>query len=265
MGFVADDVKQRLAVLIEQGSNLYYALGYSTTEKEGQKEQQKKFKENGIDVTQLPDFDTSYEAWYSEALQYVKKLMPDRIGDFTSLYKNDKRKEITFSTYTISDAIIGLKITYGNTTKASPRSALPKLLQQVSMLKSIPGLIDSVIYTMSFSIRADLFDSELDAASELLKAGFLRACGAMCGVVLEKHLAQACIQHGISLKKKSPTINDYNEELKNASAIDLPTWRHIQLLGDLRNLCCHDKSVEPTKEQANDLLAGTIKISKTVY
>lgn len=112
--------------------------------------------------------------------------------------------------------------------------------------------------------RADLFDSELDAASELLKA-FLRACGDMCGVVFEKHLAQACIQHGISLKKKSPTINDYNEELKNASVIDLPTWRHIQLLGDLRNLCCHDKSVEPTKEQANDLLAGTIKISKTVY
>lgn len=265
MGFVVDNVKQRLAVLIEQGNNLYYALGYSTTEKEKLKEQEKRFKESGIDVAKLPDFNTSYEAWYSEALQFVKKLMPDRTSDFTSLYKNDKRKEITFSTYTISDAIIGVRIIYGNTIKASPRSALPRMLQQVSILKSTLELIDSTIYTLSFSIRADLFDSELDAASELLKAGFLRACGAMCGVILEKHLAQICIQHGISLKKKSPTINDYNEELKNASVIDLPTWRYIQLLGDLRNLCCHDKSVEPTKAQANDLLAGTIKISKTVY
>jgi hypothetical protein len=265
MGFVADDVKQRLAVLIEQGKNLYYALAYNTTEKEKKKEQEERFKESGIDAAKFPDFNTSYEAWYSEALQYVKKLMPDRTNDFTSLYKNDKRKEITFASYTISDAIIGVKITYGNTTRASPRSALPRMLQQVSILKSTLELIGSVIYTMSFSIRADLFDSELDAASELLKAGFLRACGAMCGVVLEKHLAQVCSQHEISLKKKSPTINDYNEELKNASIIDLPTWRHIQLLGDLRNLCCHDKSIEPTKERANDLLTGTIKISKTVY
>lgn len=67
------------------------------------------------------------------------------------------------------------------------------------------------------------------------------------------------------MKKKQPAINDYNEALKGAAIIDLPTWRHIQLLGDLRNICCHDKNVEPTKEQACDLLEGTIKISKTVY
>lgn len=70
--------------------------------------------------------------------------MPDRTSDFTSLYKNDKRKEITFSTYTIFDAIIGVRITYGNTTKASPRSALPRMLQQVSILKSTLELIDSI-------------------------------------------------------------------------------------------------------------------------
>ena len=118
---------------------------------------------------------------------------------------------------------------------------------------------------MSFSIRADLFDSELDAANELLKSGFLRASGAMCGVILEKHLGQVCIQHEITLRKNSPTIADYNDALKDASVIDLPTWRYIQHLGDLRNLCCHDKKTEPTKEQATDLLTGTIKITKTVF
>lgn len=87
----------------------------------------------------------------------------------------------------------------------------------------------------------------------------------MCGVILEKHLSEVCTKHTISLRKKSPTINDYNEELKNAGVIDLPTWRHIQLLGDLRNLCCHDKKSEPTKDQAKDLLDGTTKICKTVY
>lgn len=47
--------------------------------------------------------------------------------------------------------------------------------------------------------------------------------------------------------------------------IDVPTWRHICLLGDIRNLCEHDKKQEPTSEQVNDLIVGTDKIIKTVF
>ena len=241
MGFSVEDVKKSLEDLIDRGDLLVMALGYESSEKEQKKKFESYIKAKGLEVSQLPSFNSNYEVWYSEALQYVKKFIPDRTNDFIILYKNEKRKEITYSTYTISDAIIGVTITLGSVTKADPRGALPKLIQQNSILKSALKLVDSVIFSISFSIRADLFDSELDAAKELLKSGFLRAAGAMSGVVLEKHLAQVCMQHGISLKKKSPAINDYNEELKTASVIDLPTWRHIQLLGDLRNLCCHDK------------------------
>lgn len=265
MAFITDDVKQRLNTLVEKGNKLYYALCYENADKEQRKEYARLYQKNGIDASNLPNFCSSYEIWYSEALQFVKKIIPDRVSDFESLYKNDKRKSISFSTYTISDAIIGLTSRLGGEIKTSPLSASPKLLQQVSILRSAVKLVDSVIYSLDFSIRADLFDSELAAADELIKAGFLRAAGAMCGVVLEKHLAQVCLQHGLVMKKKSPTINDYNEVLKNQSVVDLPTWRHIQLLGDIRNLCCHDRSTEPTKEQARDLIAGTNKISKTVY
>lgn len=262
MGFNVDTVKKSLESLISQGYNLSAALAYETTNADHKKKYEVQIKDSGLDASNLPNFRSAYEVWYSEALQYVKKFIPDRISDFTSLYKNEKRKAISFATYTISDALIGLKILNGN---ADPQSALPKLKQQVSILKSALNLVDSVVYTISFSIRADLFDSELDTANELLKSGFLRAAGAMCGVVLEKHLGQVCRQHEITLKKKAPTINDYNEELKAASIIGPPTWRYIQLLGDLRNLCCHDKNTEPTKEQATDLLTGTIKITKTVF
>lgn len=265
MGFNVEDVKQSLNDLIVRGKRLYHALNYATAEKEQKKELEISYKKNGIVLSELPAFDTSYEVWYSEALQYVKKFIPDRINDFILLYRNDKRKEITAATYTISDAVLGMKLVRGVVIEAEPKNVLPRLLQQISILSSAIKLIDSVIYSMSFSIRADLFDSELDAASQLLKSGFLRAAGAMCGVVLEKHLSQVCIQHEVSLTKKSPTIGDYNDALKDASVIDLPTWRYIQHLGDLRNLCCHDKKTEPSKEQASDLLAGTIKITKTVF
>lgn len=262
MGFSVEAVKKSLEDLILRGNKLSVALAYETTDIDQKKKYEAQIKDNGMDASNLPSFRSTYEIWYSEALLYVKKFIPDRISDFTSLYKNEKRKAITFATYTISDAIIGLRMLSGS---ADPQSALPKLSQQVSILRSALNLVDSVVYSIDFSIRADLFDSELDAANDLLKSGFLRATGAMCGVILEKHLGQVCIQHEITLKKKSPTINDYNEELKAASVIDPPTWRSIQLLGDLRNLCCHDKNVEPTKEQVSDLLAGTIKITKTVF
>ena len=43
------------------------------------------------------------------------------------------------------------------------------------------------------------------------------------------------------------------------------TRRHIQLLGDIRNLCDHDKKQEPTKDQVQTLIDGTDKIIKTVF
>lgn len=265
MGFDVETVKNDLNELLKQGNQLHLSLLYNS-EPEAKKEGARKYLEkNGIDVKKLPDFKTRYEVWYSEALQYIKTFIPDRTNDFIALYKNEKRKEITFASYTISDAIIDLCMTRAGRIVVDKSAAVPKMQQQVSILESALKLVDSVIYSIQFSVRAELFDSELGAANELLKAGFLRASGAMCGVILEKHLSEVCTKHKISLRKKSPTINDYNEELKNAGVIDLPTWRHIQLLGDLRNLCCHDKKSEPTKDQTKDLLDGTTKICKTVY
>ena len=265
MGFDVETVKNDLNRLLKQGNQLYIALAYKSESGAKKEEARKYLEKNGIDVKKLPDFKTRYEVWYSEALQYIKTFLPDRTNDFVALYKNEKRKEITFASYTISDAIIGLCMTRAGRVEVDESAAVPKMQQQVSILESALKLVDSVIYSIQFSVRAELFDSELGAANELLKAGFLRASGAMCGVILEKHLSEVCARHKISLRKKSPTIIDYNEELKNAGVTDLPTWRYIQLLGDLRNLCCHDKKSEPTKDQAKDLLDGTTKICKTVY
>lgn len=265
MGIKPDDVKEKLSKLITRGRLLYYSLVFEELNDDKKRQFIKDLKDNGIEADSLVSFNLNYEVWYSEALLAVKLFIPDRLNDFVILYKNDKRKNVDFLTYTISDAIIGVSTSRGMEQLTNRATAAPKMLQQVSILESAKKSIESVFYSMQFSLRAELFDSELDAAGELFKVGFFRATGAMCGVILEKHLANVCQQHGISLKKKSPTINDFNEELKNATVIDLPTWRHIQLLGDLRNLCCHDKSKEPTKEQTNDLLDGTTKIIKTVY
>ena len=112
---------------------------------------------------------------------------------------------------------------------------------------------------------ADLFDSELEAASELAKNKFFRAAGAVAGVVLEKHLLQVCDNHAIAPTKKASTIGDLNDRLKSANVVDVPLWRFIQHLGDIRNLCDHSKAAEPTAAQVSDLLAGVAKITKTLF
>ncbi|AQU05233.1 hypothetical protein B1778_00360 [Dehalococcoides mccartyi] len=111
-------------------------------------------------------------------------------------------------------------------------------------------------------VQADLFDSELDVARELLKNGFIRAAGAVAGVVLESHLKQVCENHQLSIKETS--ISHYNEALKNKLFIEVPDWRFIQGLGDLRNLCGHKKDREPKKDEVAELIDGVDKIIKKI-
>lgn len=214
----------------------------------------------------LPNFTLDYEKWYSKSCLLIKKFLPDRLSDFVSLYKLDKRKEITYSTYTISDALVGITITnaFGD-NKISPKDAAPKLLQQATIVDSVLEVLDSGLNNIQQLVQADIFDSEIDTSKELLKKGFIRAAGAICGVVLEKHFSTVLNSHSLSLSKKNPTINDYNELLKNQDIIDIPTWRHIQLLGDIRNLCDNDKKQEPLEDQVQTLIYGTDKIIKTVF
>ena len=147
----------------------------------------------------------------------------------------------------------------------SRTSAFSKFEQQYYIVKSLKHRFDSSLYDIKQLLQADVFDSEIDSAKELCKKGFYRAAGAICGVVIEKHLSEVCTQHQIKVTKKNPGINDYNELLKSNNVIDIPVWRNIQRLADLRNMCDHHKDVEPTKDNIEELIAGTDKMLKTIF
>lgn len=213
----------------------------------------------------LPVFSYEYEGWYSESYQIIKQLLPNRINDFTILYRNDKRKDLSYLTYTMSDYMIGLQRKQGNVIVLSRSSAFSKYQAQLHILIAAKRRFSSTLFDIRQIVRADLFDNELDAAVELLKNGFLRGAGVVAGVILEKHLADICVAHELKLGKKNPTIADFNDLLKNNEVIDVPVWRFIQRLGDLRNLCGHNKEREPEKEEVDELVKGARKITKTLY
>ena len=211
-------------------------------------------------------FKDKYNAWYNESLVVVKQLIPDRLDDFVNYYKLPKRKEFSYETYTISDYLIGMikKNSWGEVIVRST-SVISKFEQQFNIIKSLKERFNSSLYDIKQLLQADIFDSELASASELCKKGFYRAAGAVCGVVIERHLSQVSTSHDLVMSKKKPTINDYNDLLKNNNVIDTAIFRRIQLMGDIRNLCDHNKEKEPQKEDIEELIDLTNRLIKNVY
>jgi len=219
--------------------------------------------------TLMKSFWDDYQAWYSEASLVVKQLLPDRLEEFVSCYRYDpKRKKIGSESYKIQDWMTGTvaAVDYKGDKHFQDGAIVSGLFKaQTDILKSCKLRFESTLADIQQLIQADIFDSEIDAAMELHKKGFLRAGGAICGVILEKHLQQVAKDHQLTIRKKNPTISDLNDPLKQADVYDVPVWRNIQRLADVRNLCDHNKEREPSKDEVLELIEGTSKICKTIY
>jgi hypothetical protein len=261
--------KSDLDSLIARGEELYVAIQVECYPSVFDTALEKQFKEKAKDVlASLPSFKDSYQSWYSEAKGLIRQLLPDRLDDFVRHYERPKpRKDITHESYRIEDYLQGITVTRGFQKEkvVGPDSAIPQFQQQLNILKAVTRRFETSLFDIRQLVQADLFDSELDGAVELVKNKFTRAAGALAGVVLEKHLAQVCQNHSIKMTKKHPGIGDLNEALKKADVVDTPQWRFIQHLADIRNLCDHSKKIEPGASQVDDLIAGVQKLGKTLF
>ncbi|MDE0220698.1 MAG: hypothetical protein OXJ90_15645 [Spirochaetaceae bacterium] len=158
----------------------------------------------------LPDFKSDYQPWYSESLSLITQLLPDRVRDFTSYYEYPRaRKEISAENYMIRDYLQGLSVTKLGGKIVDGTAAIPEFDQQLSILKGVRSTLHSSLIDLKSVLQADLFDTEIESAGALAKAGYLRPAGAICGVVIEKHLRQICENHGLRIRKSTlpyPTI-----------------------------------------------------------
>jgi hypothetical protein len=134
---------------------------------------------------------------------------------------------------------------------------------QFDILAAVPSHLRFSIYDVELEAYSVLMDDELDAAQHLLSKGFLRPAGVLAGVILERHLKNLLRKHTPPIKyRKNATLSSLNDLCKE-TVYDLVTWRRVQHLTDLRNLCAHDKTREPSKDEVSELIDGVSAILKT--
>jgi len=234
MGNKKDDIKKELNVLIKDAYDIF------TAEVEKQQLQNKALSnsktneesKNTTKSTKKPPPITTYNAWYSKALPFVRQLVPERYKEFQDLYILEKRdlKNLSILNYTISDYLLGLSVTRNGEDVINTLAVFcNKLHLQYSILVGANERIDSILNDIEGVLQAELFDNELDAADNLLKNGHLRASGALAGVTIERHLGQVAENHQIKLSKKDPTIADFNQKFKDEDILD-PTFKRLLLI-----------------------------------
>jgi len=208
---------------------------------------------------------SDYQVWYTLALGVVRDVVPDRLAEFEECYRNSKRKNVDILTYTIGDFLDGITVTRFASEPVFNTATVyvNRFLTQINILRGAETRLASVLGNIEGTVRAELFDNELDIALELQK-GHLRAAGAVAGVVLERHLQQIAHSHGVRVAKKQPTLADLNDPLKAAAIYDVPRWRQIQRLADLRNLCVHHREREPTPDEVRELIDTTRAVVKSI-
>ena len=191
-----------------------------------------------------------YNVWYSACLAFIEANLRSRLPELRSLHDGDKTKA------GIGDHIAARR---GDPVLRSNLAA-EGILQIKAMVASVPLYIETKLHDIELVVADTMTRDLLTEAEVLLKACYVRAAGALAGVMLERHLKMLCERQSppISYPDKA-TISKLNDLLKASSVYDGIEWRKVQLMGDIRNGCDHARTDEPRQEDVRDLIANVRK------
>ncbi|MDD2382669.1 MAG: hypothetical protein PHN18_00615 [Sulfurospirillaceae bacterium] len=99
-------------------------------------------------------------------------------------------------------------------------------------------------------IQVEVFDSELEQATELYKAGYKNPAAVVTGVILETALRELCDQVGLPHGK----LDKMNAELAKLGQYNKLQQKRITALADIRNSAAHGKTEEFTDRDVEDMI-----------
>jgi hypothetical protein len=100
-------------------------------------------------------------------------------------------------------------------------------------------------------VRAEVFSSELEQASELLKSGYATAAAVIAGAVLETAMRELCNRHNI----QPAMLGRMNDDLAKAGVYNTIIQKQMITLTAIRNSAAHGNQGEFTAEQVKSMIA----------
>lgn len=99
--------------------------------------------------------------------------------------------------------------------------------------------------------QAEVFDSELEQATELLNGSYKVPAAVVAGVVLETTLRQMCVDKGIVPGK----LNKMNDDLAKAGAYNTLVHKRVIAPAAIRNSAAHGKLDEFGDKEVTDMIS----------
>ena len=206
--------------------------------------------------------DERYQSWYSESLALIEELFPSRLPEFQSLYSTGGIRDVIASLSYGVPAELDELFEHQLEGIATKQRKIKSFYTQLNILKSVSARFESRLSNLRQLLHADLLDTELGAAKELALKGYLRPAGTLAGVVLESHLAEFCRKRKIKSRKRRPTIGDWIKLLQTTDSIDAVMLQRLKGLNEIRILCSHKKSRDPTADDIEDLISGVERVTR---
>ncbi|MHB1391248.1 MAG: hypothetical protein ACYCXF_08495 [Thermoleophilia bacterium] len=193
-----------------------------------------------------------YQRWYSAARIVLARNQPGRLEEFDQAYFKERTYEPGIKELCLKKHV----------TKEEQFQLMDLIAEQWDILAAVLTHLEFSIYDVELTAYSIMMDDELLAARHLSSKGFYRSAGALAGVVLERHLKNLLTKIVPPVKfRKNTTLSPLNDLCKE-NIYDMVTWRKVQYLIELRNLCDHDKKRSPKSEEVNTLIEGVEALIK---
>lgn len=99
-------------------------------------------------------------------------------------------------------------------------------------------------------VQAEVFNSELEQATELLSKGYKLAAAVIAGVVLETGIREICDRHSIT----HAILDKMNSDLAQKGVYNKLQQKRITALADIRNSAAHGKPEEFSDEDVSAMI-----------
>jgi hypothetical protein len=108
-------------------------------------------------------------------------------------------------------------------------------------------------------VQAEVFDSELEQASDLLNNGYYIASAVIAGTVLETAIREKCASNSIGSGK----LDKMNADLAKANIYNVNVQKQITALAGLRNSAAHGKSSEFNQADVKQMIEAITLLLST--